>query len=60
MLGCSTAGEIAGTQVFDDSLVTTAIAFESTRIEGARIALSEAESAFHAGEMLATSLSRQV
>ena len=59
MLGCSTAGEIAGTQVFDDSLVTTAIAFESTRIEGARIALSEAETAFHAGERLAMSLSKE-
>lgn len=31
-LGCSTAGEICGTQVTDDSLVATAIHFEHTRI----------------------------
>jgi len=30
--GCSTAGEIAGTQVTDDTLVLTAIRFESTTI----------------------------
>lgn len=59
MLGCSTAGEIAGTQVFDDSLVSTAIAFESTQIEGAQIALSEAGSSFHAGERLAMSLNKE-
>jgi hypothetical protein len=59
MLGCSTAGEIAGTQVFDDSLVATAIAFESTRIEGTKIALSDTKSAFHAGERLAMSLNKE-
>lgn len=34
--GCSTAGEIAGTQVSDDSLVVTAIHFEHTQIKGAQ------------------------
>lgn len=32
LLGCSTSGEIYGTQVFDDSLVVTAIQFEGTQI----------------------------
>lgn len=59
ILGCSTAGEIFGTQVFDNSLIATAIMFESTRIEGARITLQEAENAFAAGEILAKSLAKE-
>ncbi len=34
LLGCSTAGEICGTQVFDDSLVITAIGFAYTQMKG--------------------------
>ncbi len=59
ILGCSTAGEICGTQVFDDSLVVTSIMFEHTRIEGARTTLNEAGDSFRAGSMLAESLSRE-
>ncbi len=57
-LGCSTAGEICGTQVFDDSLVVTAIQFYRTRLQGAKIKLDRqaAESSFQAGERLAKSL----
>jgi hypothetical protein len=59
IFGCSTAGEICGTQVWDDSLVATAITFEHTQIEGARISLREAVSAFQAGEKLATTLAQE-
>jgi hypothetical protein len=59
IFGCSTAGEIYGTQVSDESLVATAIHFEFTRIEGARIALGEAENAFQAGEKLSRSLAKE-
>jgi len=59
IFGCSTAGEICGTQVWDDSLVATAITFEHAKIEGARISLREAESAFQAGEKLAASLAQE-
>jgi len=38
-LGCSTAGEISGTQVFDDSIVTTAIRFEHTQVKDVQIQL---------------------
>jgi hypothetical protein len=31
-LGCSTAGEIHGTEVTDESLVATAVAFDGTRV----------------------------
>jgi hypothetical protein len=56
IMGCSTAGEIGGTQVADDSLVMTAIHFDSSRIEGAKVKLSEVNSSLHAGERLAQSL----
>ena len=56
ILGCSTAGEICGTQVFDDSLVATAVYFEHTRIKSAQIRLGEVKNSFEAGERLASSL----
>ena len=53
IVGCSTAGEICGTQVTDHSLVVTAIAFEHTRIRSARLALADCPSSFEAGRRLA-------
>jgi hypothetical protein len=58
MLGCSTAGEISGTQVFDDSLVVSAIRFDSTPIAGTSIKLGEVGSSFEAGERLAHSINK--
>ncbi len=55
-LGCSSAGEICGTQVSDDSVVSTAMCFEHTRFTGAQVGLSEVEDSFRAGERLAQSL----
>jgi hypothetical protein len=54
--GCSTAGEIAGTQVSDNAFVLTAISFESTRIQGAQVALSPAIDSHRAGQLLAQSI----
>ncbi len=56
ILGCSTAGEIFGTRVLDDSLVVTAVHFESTRIYGAKIKLDTVKSSREAGERLARHL----
>lgn len=57
-LGCSTAGEICGTQVLDESLVVTAVQFAHTRLQGAMIKLDRQaqESSFQAAERLAKSL----
>lgn len=55
-LGCSTAGEIYGTQVADETLVATAIAFEDTRLHGASLKLHHGSDSFQAGEELAKSL----
>ena len=58
IFGCSTAGEICGTQVTDDALVTTAVHFDDTQVQGAHIKLRDAENSFHAGESLALSLDK--
>jgi hypothetical protein len=58
LLGCSTSGEIYQTQVFDESLVATAIQFEATQIQGVRIKLSDGISSFEAGERLVKELDR--
>jgi len=56
VLGCSTAGEICGPRVFDDSLVATAVHFDDTRLQAAKIDLSEVPDSFRAGERLALAL----
>jgi hypothetical protein len=56
LLGCSTAGEICGTQVSDESLVVTAMRFASTQLKGARVRMSEVENSCQASELLAKSL----
>jgi hypothetical protein len=59
LFGCSTSGEICGTQVFDDSLVVTAVHFEHTRLQGTRIEISDVGGSFQAGERLAQSLDKE-
>lgn len=45
LFGCSTSGEIADTQVLDDSIVATALAFDRTTLQVASTAIaSEADS----------------
>jgi len=56
ILGCSTAGEICGTEVSDDSLVSTAVRFEHTRLGGAQVKLDHVNGSFQAGQYLAQSL----
>jgi hypothetical protein len=51
--GCSTAGDIFGTQVSDDSLVVTAVRFERTRIQGCSTSIAGPEDSLAAGERLA-------
>jgi hypothetical protein len=56
VLGCSTAGEIMGTSVFDEGLVATAIHFEHTALQGRLLTLQQDMSSFQAGEVLAQQL----
>lgn len=59
-LGCSTAGEICGTNLSDDSLVVTAAHFEHSQIREARISLDEIVDSAAAGEKLAHDLPHSV
>jgi hypothetical protein len=56
LLGCSTAGEICDVEVWDDSLVVTAIEFEHTEVVGHRIHINEAGNSRQAGKLLAQKL----
>ena len=59
ILGCSTAGEIYDTQVRDESLVITAIEFESTKIQGGQVNIRDFNNSLHAGQQLAKSLRKE-
>ncbi len=56
LLGCSTAGEIMGTNMRRDTVAITAVAFAKTRIEVARIDALNPEGSFEAGANLVRAL----
>ena len=56
LVGCSTAGEICGTEVFDDTIVSTAIRLEHSRLLTACRPLHEASASRAVGEQLARDL----
>jgi len=56
LVGCTTAGEIMGNDVHDNSVVTTAIEFDSTTIKSSSLQLKDATESFAAGEKLAQEL----
>jgi len=60
ILGCSTAGEICGAQVSDDSLVATAIQFEHTQVRSAQTSLDANRDSQKAGEFLAQALPHSI
>ena len=60
ILGCSTAGEICGTQVADDSMVATAIHFEHTQLRTAQFSLDANPDSAQAGEVLARQLPHSI
>ena len=58
IVACSTAGEIAGTTVYDDSIVCTGIRFEHSRVEVATVHLDEAPDSQALGALLGSRLPR--
>lgn len=56
LVGCSTAGEIEGTQVHDGSVVATLVYFEKTRIAAAETRVTSADDSRSAGASLAKQL----
>jgi hypothetical protein len=59
LLGCSTAGEIVGTQVLDESLVATAIWFEQSQVKPCAIQMQAGESSFAAGDRIGQLLEKE-
>ncbi len=59
ILGCSTAGEIMGTRVYDDTLVITAAAFDSTTLRGSAVKVSGIDESYDAGRRIALALNRE-
>lgn len=56
VFGCSTGGEIHGTQVSDDTLALTVVAFDHTRVATARIKIDGVDGSLAAGEALVRQL----
>ncbi len=57
--GCSTAGEIYGTEVCDDSVVVTALQFEQSQVKGASCEISTATESFNVGKQLAEQVNQE-
>jgi hypothetical protein len=59
-VGCSTSGEIYGTQVYDESLVVTAVQFEHSHVVTAKVRIENSdEDCFQLGEKLVQSLPKE-
>jgi hypothetical protein len=54
--GCSTAGEIAGERVYDETIVVTAIAFEQSQVKGTALHQLPEENSFDLGQRLAATI----
>jgi hypothetical protein len=59
VVGCSTAGEISGIEVTDDSLVLTAIAFGHTRIRSVTLPLSSPDESTATGTRIGETLAEE-
>jgi hypothetical protein len=57
LVGCSTAGEICGTEVADDTIVAAAVRFEHTRVRVAQRPLASMDASSRVGEELAEAVS---
>jgi len=58
VFGCSTAGEIYGPAVYDDSAVITAVKFERAGIEGVRSVLGKKGDSFEVGREITAKLNK--
>ncbi|HEY5023173.1 MAG TPA: FIST N-terminal domain-containing protein [Gemmatimonadaceae bacterium] len=56
LLGCSTAGEIHGTKVRDDSLVAAVLRFEHSQVRTAEATVHDASDSYRAGKELGHTL----
>ena len=59
LIGCTTAGEMYDTQVLDNSLISTAISFSSTKVENALETIKNPEDSYQAGCNLGQKLNKE-
>lgn len=59
IVGCSTAGEIQGTEAADETIAAAALSFESTRVSSAHVELSDYPSSEAAGAALIARLPKE-
>jgi len=59
IFGCSTAGDISGTEVLDNSIVATAIYFESTTVKIACRDIGKIQDSFNVGRELGSCLDKE-
>ncbi|GMR15810.1 MAG: FIST N-terminal domain-containing protein [Gammaproteobacteria bacterium] len=59
IIGCSTAGEIFGVEVTDDTIVVTAIHFEHSSIQGTQTHIEKIDESYEAGKRLANDLTHE-
>ena len=59
ILLCSTAGEIFGSNVFDEAVAVTAIDFEKTRLQSVSVNIKDHECSFEAGRELIKKLATE-
>jgi hypothetical protein len=57
VLGCSTGGEIHGSEVLDESLSLTSLSFDRTRLKSAEAVVEDASDSFGAGKTIGKRLS---
>jgi hypothetical protein len=58
VVGCSTAGEIYGSEIWDDSLVAAAVRFEKTSVRTAQAVVRDPQDSYTAGTSIASQLDR--
>lgn len=56
LIGCSTSGEICGTEVTDGTIVSTAMRFEHTNVRGACREIARTTDSYRVGEQIAQAL----
>lgn len=58
-VGCSTAGEIAGVEISDDRIVTTAVYFEKTKLKIIKEDVSSMQESYAVGEKLGNAFDKE-
>jgi len=59
IIGCSTAGEIFGVEVTDDSITVTAIHFELSSVSSTQTQIDEIDESYDAGQRLAKGINHE-